>query len=459
MARALLGLLLGLAGGARAAPPTSYCAVAGLDLTAGGPGLPGLRLASAAVVARHGDRTPANVLPGGEQDVAYDGCAAYVETVSGDTFPAGQYELAGAFAGRMWTGGCADGELTSRGAEQHAGLGAALRERYVTRFGLIPPGPEAAGLVDARSTDVPRTRASAEHLLAKLLPDAGTVELRRRPMYIEDMVGSKDRCPRWWERYGELVGSARWKAREAARAGLRTRLDDALGTRDVPGWGPNPSIDHYFDALRCRKCHAKALPPGVTERDAEALFEEGDWEYATLWADHEFSRLSVGGMLYELARDLFASHEKRRFHVRVAHDTTVAPLLGLLGVPSGVWVNYASYVLIEHWVPEPGDTASAPAVRILFNGAPLRLPACGSRETCTVGEFEAIAAEGEPAALLAACAATVHSSAGPLEPYLRACAGRGACSPLCAAVFAALGAFLVGLSVGRSRAPSACKAR
>jgi len=204
----------------------------------------------------------------------------------------------------MWRGDCADGQLTARGARQHADLGSSLRARWIDDFALIPAMPDAASL-SLRSTDIPRTRESAENLLASLLPQGiaggGPIPLERRPFTVETMLGNPARCPRFPERWGELTTSPTWREREKQREQLRAGLDSILDTAHAAGWGTNPSMDHYFDALHCRTCHAKPLPcasasPGsgcVTKAMAEATFVEGDWEYATLFSDPELARLAV----------------------------------------------------------------------------------------------------------------------------------------------------------------------
>jgi hypothetical protein len=342
--------------------------------------------------------------------------------------------LTNPYAKGMWRGDCTDGQLTSRGAHQHASLGSNLRTRWIDALALIPAVPEAA-LLSLRSTDIPRTRESAEnlvcvcvcvfvivcvcvcecgvpwldakmdtHLLATPLPPeqiasllpkgiAGGVPfpLSRRPFVVEDMLGNPSRCPRFSERFSELTSSDTWRAREERRGDLRKALDSILNTARAAGWGTNPSMDHYFDALRCRTCHDKPLPCAssgghqggapscVTRAMADAVFEEGDWEYATLFSDPELARLAVGAMLYELWQDVKAASlgaAPYKLGVRLAHDTTVAPLLGALGAPATYWVPYASHVEIELWL-HPNRSASE--IHCFFNGATLKLPQCSGK--------------------------------------------------------------------------------
>jgi hypothetical protein len=228
------------------AATVDYCQA---ELRAGNsaPPPPGKELAFAVVIARHGDRTPASVLPD-EGLVSWNGCGvSRTDTIERRMLPGSTASFSGfsyspasnPYARGMWRGDCADGQLTSRGAKQHTELGASLRARYVQAFSLIPPIPDES-LLSLRSSDVPRTRESAEHMIAALLPrgiaGAGPIPLGRRPWLVEDMIGNPQLCPRFAERRDEIMSSATWREREKQRAPLRKTLDSILGTAHADGW-------------------------------------------------------------------------------------------------------------------------------------------------------------------------------------------------------------------------------
>ena len=108
----------------------------------------------------------------------------------------------------------------------------------------------------------------------------------------------------------------------------------------------------------------------------------------TFWAQ-------VGAFLHELWLDVKAAAAGAAPYmlgVRVAHDTTVAPLLGALGAPAAYWVPYASHVEIELWLHAANTSASE--VHVFFNGASLRLPQCsGKIPLLTYTWFITVAAE------------------------------------------------------------------
>lgn len=110
-------------------------------------------------------RTPITVLPL-DMDISWDCTNTSAYSFSGVNQPDGApFHYANVLAHQvvsippgspfaatnMWKGNCIPGQLTSVGAMQHRGLGAALRQIYVGQFKLLPPtyDPE---IVQIRST-------------------------------------------------------------------------------------------------------------------------------------------------------------------------------------------------------------------------------------------------------------------------------------------------------------------
>ena len=130
----------------------------------------GTKLAMAIVIARHGDRAPVDLLPN-EDDVSWSGCGRYrmdlIADGSEDAFAGFNYSSppsGNPYAHGMWTGECTAGQLTSKGAQQLAVLGARLKARWIDRLSLTTAIPGALNL-SLRSTDIPRARESAEYLI------------------------------------------------------------------------------------------------------------------------------------------------------------------------------------------------------------------------------------------------------------------------------------------------------
>ena len=202
--------------GAAAGSADPYCEA---PLTAGsGAGGADTVLALAIVVARHGDRTPASILPD-EGAISWDGCGkSRTDTVPASKAPFTGFAYTAApaanpYANGMWRGDCADGQLTAKGAQQHVTLGASLRSRWIDTFALLDAMPEAS-LLSLRSTDIPRTRESAENMIASIFPNGiaggGPIPLTRRPFVVEDMLSNSKKCPRFAEASWPNMGMYPW---------------------------------------------------------------------------------------------------------------------------------------------------------------------------------------------------------------------------------------------------------
>ena len=183
--------------------PVDYCQ-ANLQAGSGEPGDWGgadMALVMAVVVARHGDRTPANILPH-EGEITWEDCGdARTDTIPSSKAPFSGFAYSqpppsSPYASGLWRGSCTDGQLTARGAQQHSTLGANLRARWIDEFKLIDAVPPPAHL-SFRSTDYPRTRESAENMIGSLLPNGivggGAIPLTRRSSAVEDMLANPSR--------------------------------------------------------------------------------------------------------------------------------------------------------------------------------------------------------------------------------------------------------------------------
>lgn len=65
----------------------------------------------------------------------------------------------------------------------------------------------------------------------------------------------------------------------------------------------------------------------------ERVLNASDWHYSFLYRDRELPRLAIGSFVYALTKDLReAAMDAGRYKLGVfgGHDTTLAPLIGLL---------------------------------------------------------------------------------------------------------------------------------
>ncbi|KND04209.1 uncharacterized protein SPPG_01642 [Spizellomyces punctatus DAOM BR117] len=382
------------------------------------------KLLQTIAVIRHGDRSPIAVLP--YENVTWE-CASLDQNIPAPGFNNGRGKLQTAlhmsvpgdnpFSAAIWSGSCAPGQLTPKGAKQQIKLGKA--------FGDIYKHLIRKGSIKVRSTDVWRTQQSAEALLAgmnsRVSISRQPVVVKTVPLRIETMVPNTEACPRvtqlWHDNQGQDV---EWSSYLTRNEGLRKRLDEIMGTEELWDSANYRSFDRYFDVIAGRTCNNKPLPcsPGraingdcVTSEMAEQIFENGNWETKRLFAEGPFAKelvtISIGDWLREI-RNLMEAHEQRNedrvhFSLYSGHDTTVAPLLGALGARGRQmnWPPYASNILIELWKQAKVDH-EALFVRVLYNGEPLDVEWC-DLSWCSLSEFKKHIGQFVPVELVKEC--------------------------------------------------------
>ncbi|ORZ41517.1 histidine phosphatase superfamily [Catenaria anguillulae PL171] len=262
-----------------------------------------LKLKKVLVFARHGDRSPQNVLrddiqsnvtwtcDSAEYTYIHDSAASSSPSSSSSSHRHHDRPLVAkrvnhinskaAWHPRMWQGTCAQSELTARGRHMHIEFGRALRDVYIDRLGLKHEKAFLAG-VRVRATDVGRTLRSAQAVVEGMYPgvkaekDAFSeggerkVNIYTLPTEIDPLHSNKldTQCPRL-ARIGSTIKShPLWntflreslhvRALVTAIAPLKSPpsllLDaqqDAAGKKGVPSVTEN---------LMCRTCWSKPMP-------------------------------------------------------------------------------------------------------------------------------------------------------------------------------------------------------
>lgn len=156
------------------------------------------------------------------------------------------------------------------------------------------------------------------------------------------------------------------------------------------------SPTHVADVLYAHACHALRPPCGgggkcATPSLAQAYWNMGDRHYCDKYTGaaggRRASELAMHPLLVEIVGRLEAAHAGtgERLALLSGHDTVVAQLIAALGVMGDSrhckWPPYASHVAFELWrAPGAAAAASAPRVRLLFNGVAVThlVPACAS---------------------------------------------------------------------------------
>lgn len=318
-----------------------------------------------------------------------------------------------------WNGNCEAGQLTARGGEMCAQMGAGLREIYVDKFGLLPAalGAGDADLLYLRTTDFVRTRESLASLMEGLYPAD-----RRAGVYLPVHVVATDAdymhpnvvaCPRLAQLVEKnTVANPEWMAHFARVRPVLARVNALAGTANMSGFDSAYTVDAWADILHARECHDLPYPCArdgracVTQDMVDALADAAAWEAAHLYAGDEAQRLAAGPFFMDLAR-IFAARVSHgthstqgarmphastrastaRYHHYSAHDSTIDTVVSALKVDGG-FPPYASTVRFELWQTAPAP-APAYAVQIVYNNRVLQPPEC-SAPMCPLSDFLAM---------------------------------------------------------------------
>ncbi|KAJ2852695.1 hypothetical protein IWW36_000052 [Coemansia brasiliensis] len=364
--------------------------------------LPGATLELVQAVVRHGDRTPVNYIPNNdnewrcdevEQETYLHGVGESEKNTTGSfkqIIEIPKWNQKYGFENRLWSGSCEEGELTDHGKHQHSTLGAHLRSIYVDKLGYLSPELSSADEIYLRTTHIWRTKNSAESLLGALWPKRGitptsSIPLHTFPSRIETMYGNSGACPRINALIDDITKTDGYQRFMKDQGPLMARLMDILSVSEShwkEGWGG------YFDVLNSHQCHQFNLPCKkngtqstnlcVTAADLNQVNRNANYETAYKFRDSPLSqnltRLYIGSFVGTL-RDQMKSHidghsKNLKFALYSGHDSTVWPLLGVLGASDqqSLWPPYASNLLYELWKQQDGSHV----VRVIYNGQVLQ---------------------------------------------------------------------------------------
>eukprot|EP01116_Phalansterium_solitarium_P002341 TRINITY_DN1229_c0_g2_i1.p2 TRINITY_DN1229_c0_g2~~TRINITY_DN1229_c0_g2_i1.p2 ORF type:complete len:435 (-),score=166.64 TRINITY_DN1229_c0_g2_i1:380-1684(-) len=339
----------------------------------------GLTLKFVQVITRHGDRTPTMLLPNDDSvwwcnltsldlpDTNSDAAMPVPPRLYRKKYMANREEL---------RGNCALGQLTAKGLGQHYTLGGQFRALYGPQGQNLLPEEYDPRLMYVRSTDVPRTLASAQANVWSLLPpnspqnQSAIVDIHTMDNTYEDMWAIYSGCPRLSQLLAQLENSSAWAQENATLAPLVAEIQKALNTTTYPDW------IGLFDNLFARKCHSVPYPDGITDETLEAIAGAANFYLNSAWLTPDIGRLIMGQLVADLLDnfDAFVSGQAPfRYVYYSGHDTTVGPLAASLGVYNKLWPPYASHMEFEFWQDVKGNYF----VQVKYNDQVTTLPACG----------------------------------------------------------------------------------
>jgi len=275
---------------------------------------------------------------------------------------------------------------------------------YHDLLGFLPD--DMADQVTYRVTNNVITSQVAGMLMNGMYAPTGPSPLLIQPASVDSLEPSYP-CPAsssLYASYGVGSSAANWTAHLTGARPLLAALDAVSGVpSSSTDW--HKSLDHYYDNLSARQCHAKPLPcalaagrtPCVTQQLADAVYRLGQYEYSFVHRDAPQSLAAAVGAygvwVAELAqnmRDAVAGTSPVLYRHNVAHDGSVARLLSILQVDVMVWVGMGSEVVFEvYGKEEGGNGAKKWYLRILWGGKVLRSssPALGTVDMLDLDVF------------------------------------------------------------------------
>ncbi|KAK9767187.1 hypothetical protein K7432_003186 [Basidiobolus ranarum] len=352
--------------------------------------LPHAKLVHVQLVVRHGDRAPVWPLLN-EHDVTWD-CDEVQEfsRLKGSKvqYDSGKFKYQviipkqNSLSQAFWKGTCLNGQLTTKGKLQHKDLGRALREIYINKLRFLPNKLADNNMLFIRSSDIIRTKQSAQSILTGLYPKSkrnieDPLTIHYEPSEIETMKFNKWICPRYTQLSDAMINTSYYHAYYEEAQLLKAKLDQILTPQSL-NW-PDKTMVSYMDSMRCRQCHEKPLPcrgsKCITQEMADDLYRLVDKEYAYTHRDAELADEANAAVLGWLMRDILSGMISNRrkqvqtkFEIFSGHDDTIFGLLGLLKAKDMRWPPFASNIIFELWKSHKNYY-----VRVLYNGEVLEV--------------------------------------------------------------------------------------
>ncbi|KAF8629803.1 hypothetical protein AX15_003272 [Amanita polypyramis BW_CC] len=250
-----------------------------------------------------------------------------------------------------------------------------LREVYFARLGLSSFYDPSK--VRIRVTNNVITSQVATALLHGLFPQVSVFSPSSHIVHIQppsiDSLEPTYPCPAaasLMRSYASSSGANAtiWTKHLVEAQNLYDALDKVSGIENPDSAGWHVSFDHYYDNLSAKECHGKKLPCS-----ADAVYRIGNWEYSYIFRDASdsatYSALRYGVWVREvksrLENKINGSSELKYVH-NVAHDGSIAPLLGILQIAEMVWPGMGSEIVFELY----SDNGQY-YIRILWSGRPM----------------------------------------------------------------------------------------
>nr|XP_034839570.1 prostatic acid phosphatase-like [Maniola hyperantus] len=320
----------------------------------------------AAIIYRHGDRTPVNPYP---------------------TDPWKNESL--------WP--VKFGELTNIGKRQHYALGRWLRKRYSNLISEQFDPTE----VYVRSTDVDRTLMSAQANLAGMYPPSGNaiwdlnllwqpIPVHTRPERDDEVLAMIRKCVPYDKEKAKYMRSVAYKKRLSKYQGLMDYLTAYTGMK-VKDY---LDINDIYNVLYIENLYNFTLPKWTQSVYPDKMKEPSCYSFVTATATPLMARLLAGPLLKEIVGKMNTIITKKKpnplkLSIYSGHDFTIANVLCSIGVYDGNCPVYTSTIIFE--LLQDNNTTGY-FIRMLYRNSTeivephiLDIPHCG--QLCPIEKF------------------------------------------------------------------------
>lgn len=195
--------------------------------------------------------------------------------------------------------------------------------------------------------------------------------------------------------FNAIKSGSDWTNHLTQAAPLYSTLDNISGVSPSDS-GFHVSLDHYYDNLSARQCHAKPFPcklvdgknstTCITQTDADDVYRLGHYEYSYIYRDDPRSLpasvASFGVWIAELSnniRSFIAGQSSVIYRHNIAHDGSMSRLLSILQLDMMVWPGMGSEVVFEVYKREASSPTTTPTTMV--TATPTAAPNC-NRDNC-----------------------------------------------------------------------------
>ncbi|THU98971.1 phosphoglycerate mutase-like protein [Dendrothele bispora CBS 962.96] len=348
------------------------------------------------IIQRHHKRTPYASNTFFKEDIPWDcikagpvtygkgpdGAAADVSEVQWQAFTNSNNPWTNTVGPGFVNSTCQFPQITPEGITDSHTHGADIRSVYFDRLGLTQVLDPIKFKI--RVTNNVITSQVAGGLLKGLFPlshDAAQALIQSSNF---DSLEPTYRCPNADSIRSAYTSNtnANWTAHLDAASALYDKLDKVSGIArsDSAGW--HTSFDHYYDNMSAKQCHGKPLPCSVndtslcvTQDEANTVYRLGNLEYSYYFRDASnstiYSALHYGVWVLELKghlEDKMSGKSEVKYFHNIAHDGSVAPLLGFLQISEMRWPGMGSEVVFELY---KNRSSNKFFLRVLWGGQPM----------------------------------------------------------------------------------------